>query len=68
MLVYVFLFLQSGMALTYDPTAMQNGYVESFFFFYLSHEQPRSKECLQAWLFTYIVTPSLFKSDSIKSS
>lgn len=63
-------FLQSGMALTYDPTAMQNGYVESFFFFffYLSHEQPRSKECLQTWLFTHIVTRSLFKSDSIKSS
>lgn len=29
--LHLCLFLQSGMALAYDPTAMQNGYVIMFF-------------------------------------
>lgn len=45
--LHLYLSLQGGMALTYDPTAMQNGYVDLFFFpsyFQITKKKKREKE------------------------
>lgn len=49
--LHLYLSLQSGMALTYDPTAMQNGYVDLFFpsYFQITSFKKKMKCILFIW-------------------
>lgn len=42
--LHLHLFLQSGMALAYDPAAMQNGYVDHFLLLFTNYSYQKKKK------------------------
>lgn len=55
-----YLFLQSGMALAYDPTAMQNGYVDHFLLSFTNESFPKKNKKKPHPYFTFTILWLIF--------